>query len=112
MIQEEIGFSNDQMIFVGDQFGYPGTSSPFLALHEGIQTEKIKRGDHVLFWTIGTGYEFITMLYKYWFVSNKLLSLDLACFFVKVKWTDIIILSKSLDNFLESWENNFIHVVL
>lgn len=65
MIQEEIGFSNDHMIFVGDQFGYPGTSSPFLALHEGIQTGKIKRGDHVLFWTIGTGYEFITMLYKY-----------------------------------------------
>ena len=65
MIQEEIGFSEDQFIFVADQFGYTGTSSPFLALHEGIRTGEIKRGDYVLFWTIGTGYEFITMLYQY-----------------------------------------------
>lgn len=65
MIQDQIGFSEDQFIFVADQFGYTGTSSPFLALHEGIKTGNIQRGDYVLFWTIGTGYEFITMLYQY-----------------------------------------------
>lgn len=65
LIQDEIGFTDEQMIFVADQFGYSGTSSPFLALHEAIQTEKIQRGDHVLFWAIGAGYEFVTMLFQY-----------------------------------------------
>lgn len=65
LIQENIGFTDDQIIFVADQFGYSGTSSPFLALHEGTKAGKIKRGDYVLFWTIGIGYEFITMLFKY-----------------------------------------------
>lgn len=64
-IQNELGFKENHMIYVGDKFGYPGTSSPFLALHEGIKSGKIKRGDYVLFWTVGTGYEFITMLFKY-----------------------------------------------
>ena len=65
LIQENLGFQDEQVIFVADQFGYSGTSSPFLALHEGIQNGKIKRGDVILFWTIGSGYEFITMLFKY-----------------------------------------------
>ena len=64
-IQENIGFDDEQMIFVADQFGYTGTSSPFLALHEGVKDGNIKRGDYVLFWTIGTGYEFVTMLIQY-----------------------------------------------
>ena len=64
-IQENIGFSDDQIVFVADEFGYTGTSSPFLALHEGVKQGKIKRGDYVLFWTIGTGYEFVTMLIQY-----------------------------------------------
>lgn len=65
LIQENIGIADDQIIFVADQFGYTGTSSPFLALHEGVKRGKIKRGDYVLVWTIGTGYEFITMLLQY-----------------------------------------------
>lgn len=64
-IQENMGFHEDQIIFVADQYGYPGTSSPFLAFHEGIKTGKIQHGDYILFWTVGSVYEFITMLFKY-----------------------------------------------
>lgn len=64
-IRREIGFTPDQMFFVGDKFGYSGTSSPFLALYEGIKAGKIRRGDYILFWTVGTGYQFITMLFRY-----------------------------------------------
>jgi len=64
-IQENMGFHEDQIIFVADKYGYPGTSSPFIALHEAIQTGKIQHGDYVLFWTVGSVYEFITMLFKY-----------------------------------------------
>lgn len=65
MIQEELGFNSENILFVADEFGYSGTSSPFLALHEGVRTGKIQRGDYVLFWTIGTGYQFVTMLMQY-----------------------------------------------
>lgn len=65
LIQENIGFSDEQIIFVAEQFGYTGTSSPFLAFHQGVKEGKIQRGDYVLFWTIGIGYEFITMLIQY-----------------------------------------------
>ena len=64
-IQDHFDISEEKIIYVGDQYGYTGTSSPFIALHEGIESGKIKRGDLVLFWTIGGGHEFITMLFRY-----------------------------------------------
>lgn len=64
-IKERFDIADEKMIYVGDKYGYTGTSSPFIALYEGIETGRIKRGDTVLFWTIGGGHEFITMLYQY-----------------------------------------------
>lgn len=64
-IQERFNIPEEKIIYVGDEYGYTGTSSPFIALHEGIETGRIKRGDLALFWTIGGGHEFITMLFRY-----------------------------------------------
>ncbi|MFE8698346.1 ketoacyl-ACP synthase III [Cytobacillus sp. FJAT-53684] len=64
-IQERFNIPDQKMIYVGDRYGYTGTSSPFIALYEGIESGRIKRGDLILFWTIGGGHEFITMLFKY-----------------------------------------------
>ena len=64
-IQKHFDIPEEKVIYVGDKYGYTGTSSPFIALHEGIESGKIKRGDLILFWTIGGGHEFITMLFKY-----------------------------------------------
>lgn len=64
-IKEHYGLSDAQVPYVGDEFGYTGTSSPFLALYEGVKTGQIQRGDYVMFWTIGTGFELIATLYKY-----------------------------------------------
>lgn len=41
------------------------TTSPFIALYESIKEGKVKRGDYVIFWTIGSGSQSIVMLYKY-----------------------------------------------
>ncbi|PLR82800.1 hypothetical protein CVD25_11265 [Bacillus canaveralius] len=65
LIQNKFDIDDEKIVYVGDRFGYTGTSSPFLALHEGIKSGRIKRGDHLIFWTIGAGYQIITMLYKY-----------------------------------------------
>jgi len=64
-IQQLLNIDEEKVIYVGDQYGYTGTSSPFIALYDGIQTGKIKRGDYVMFWTVGAGHQFIAMLFKY-----------------------------------------------
>ena len=46
---------DEKIIIVGDKVGYTTTSSPFFCLNEGIETGRIKRGDTILFWTIGAG---------------------------------------------------------
>lgn len=65
LIQEELQENLDKMIYIGDEFGYTGTSSPFLALYRGIEQGRIKRGDHVFFWSVGTGWQICTMLFKF-----------------------------------------------
>lgn len=64
-IQENFSLDDSQLIYIGDEFGYTSTSSPFIALYRGIEAGTIKRGDHVLFWTIGSGFQLVSMLMKY-----------------------------------------------
>ncbi|MEK4386233.1 ketoacyl-ACP synthase III [Solibacillus sp. FSL W7-1464] len=64
-IQNHFNIPEEKIIYVGDRYGYTSTSSPFICLHEGIETGSIKRGDIVLFWTIGAGHEMVAMLFKY-----------------------------------------------
>jgi len=64
-IQEHLSLQEEQIIYVGDRYGYTGTSSPFIALYEGIAAGRIKRGDRILFWTIGSGFQLVAMLFRY-----------------------------------------------
>jgi len=64
-IQNHFEIPDKKIIYVGDKYGYTTTSSPFLCLYEGIESKRIKRGDIILFWTIGSGHEMIAMLFKY-----------------------------------------------
>lgn len=59
-----LGVGMDRVEFVGDRFGYTGTSSPFLALHHALQSGRVQQGDRVLFWSIGTGIETCALLWK------------------------------------------------
>lgn len=64
-IRELMNIDEGKSIYIGDKYGYTGTSSPFIALYESIKQGKIKRGDYVVFWTFGAGSQSIVMLYKY-----------------------------------------------
>ncbi|MBP1737486.1 MAG: 3-oxoacyl-ACP synthase [Oscillospiraceae bacterium] len=57
--------NESKSIFIGDQYGYTGTSSPFIALYESIKSGIVQKGDYVMFWTIGGGSENIAVLFKY-----------------------------------------------
>ncbi|RPJ95255.1 ketoacyl-ACP synthase III [Rummeliibacillus sp. TYF005] len=65
LLRDNLGLKDEQMVYVGDKYGYTGTTSPLLAMYEGIQDGRIKRGDTVLFWTVGIGWQLIAVLFKY-----------------------------------------------
>lgn len=64
-IRKLMNIDEDKSIYIGDKYGYTGTTSPFIALYEAVQQGKVKRGDYIVFWTIGSGSQSVVMLYKY-----------------------------------------------
>ncbi|MFS0559242.1 ketoacyl-ACP synthase III [Terribacillus sp. 179-K 1B1 HS] len=55
----------DKFYIIGDTYGYTGTSSPFIALNEAVESGKVTRGDYIVFWSIGAGYTACALLMKY-----------------------------------------------
>lgn len=64
-IRESLGIDEAHSLYIGDEYGYTGTSSPFITLYEGIERGLIKRGDYIVIWTIGCGSQNIGVLCKY-----------------------------------------------
>lgn len=62
---ERLEIEFDKFVFVGDEYGYTGTSSPFITLHKAVETGKVKRQDIVAFWTVGTNWTTCCLLWKY-----------------------------------------------
>lgn len=55
----------DKFIYIGNEYGYTGTSSPFIALYEAIKENRIQRGDLINMWTVGTHWTIVSILMKY-----------------------------------------------
>ena len=64
-VSKNIGIDDEIAIYIGDEFGYTSTSSPFIALHRAITSGKVQRGDKVLFWTVGAGWQNVAMVVEY-----------------------------------------------
>ncbi len=58
------GLSNDRQTYVGDKYGYTGVTSPFISLHEAMETDRVKEGDYLVFVSVGAGYNVVSLLYK------------------------------------------------
>lgn len=41
--------------YIGDKYGYTGTTSPFIALHHALEDGMVKRGDLFFLWSVGAG---------------------------------------------------------
>lgn len=65
MIKETLDEPDCKFPFVGDEFGYTGVTSPFMALSHSISKDKIKRGDYVILWTVGAGVVASCILLRY-----------------------------------------------
>lgn len=55
----------EKFTFVGDEFGYTGTTSPVIALAKALEQEELEIGDYVIFWTVGAGTTCVCVLYQY-----------------------------------------------
>lgn len=65
MVAEDLGESMDKFTFIGDEFGYTGTTSPMLAYARSIENNELEIGDYVIFWTVGAGTTCVCCLYQY-----------------------------------------------
>jgi 3-oxoacyl-[acyl-carrier-protein] synthase-3 len=55
----------DKCVFVGDEYGYTGVTSPFLAYAKLLERENLEIGDYIMFWTVGAGTTCVCALYQY-----------------------------------------------
>lgn len=59
---EKLGVGRDKYIFVGDQYGYTGTSSPIMALNE--IWDDLEDTGYLVFCSVAAGYSMSAVLYK------------------------------------------------
>ncbi|MET1247723.1 MULTISPECIES: 3-oxoacyl-[acyl-carrier-protein] synthase III C-terminal domain-containing protein [Sporolactobacillus] len=64
-LRELLGIDESRSLFIGSEYGYTGASSPFIAFYEALRQGSVKRGDYVMFWTIGAGSQNIAVLLRY-----------------------------------------------
>ena len=62
---KELEEDPDKFVFIGDEFGYTGTTSPFLAYARTVENNELSPGDYVVFWTVGAGTTCACVLYQY-----------------------------------------------
>ena len=64
LASEDLEEDIEKFKFVGDEFGYTGTTSPMLAYARSIEENELQIGEYVVFWTVGAGTTCATVLYK------------------------------------------------
>lgn len=62
---QSFGVEPERIPYVGDKYGYTGTTSPLLALHSAVKENKVNRGDYVALWSVGTNWTTCSMVLKY-----------------------------------------------
>ncbi|MDM1072184.1 ketoacyl-ACP synthase III [Empedobacter brevis] len=65
-IRDHFHLPEEKIPFCSKELGYTGASSPFLALDQYQKnTRQLEKGEYVLIWTLGAGYQAGLMLWKY-----------------------------------------------
>ncbi|GKU82953.1 ketoacyl-ACP synthase III [Niallia sp. NCCP-28] len=64
-IQQAFQEDSEKFLIVGTEYGYTGSASPFMVLEQAVKIGQVKRGDYVIFWSVGAGSTACAVLYKY-----------------------------------------------
>lgn len=62
---EKLGIDKSKTTYIGNEFGYTGTTSPVIALDRALKTEKIKKDDYVTLSSMGSGSVVTVLLFKF-----------------------------------------------
>lgn len=62
---EMLNVDCENFSYVGDEFGYTGTTSPIFGLRSAIRLGKVKEGSKVILCSVGAGYTMCCLLYKF-----------------------------------------------
>lgn len=65
LLREGLNVPEERSIYIGGEYGYTGPTSPFFVLNRALEENKVKRGDYVVFWTIGLSMQHMITLIKY-----------------------------------------------
>ena len=62
---EKLDIDKSRTTYIGDEFGYTGTTSPIIALDRALKSEKIRKGDYVTLASMGSGSVVTVLLFKF-----------------------------------------------
>lgn len=62
---EKLGLDDSRTTYVGNEYGYTGTTSPILALDRALKTNKINTGDYITLTSMGSGSLISALLFKF-----------------------------------------------
>ncbi|QUH21736.1 ketoacyl-ACP synthase III [Alkaliphilus sp. B6464] len=62
---KKLGINENKTTYVGNEYGYTGTTSPIMALHRALNTNKINKGDYVILASMGSGTTVTVLLFKF-----------------------------------------------
>ncbi|OTA15061.1 3-oxoacyl-ACP synthase [Xenorhabdus vietnamensis] len=65
LLCKALDVDQDKALFIGDKYGYTATNSPFVAFYEALERKKVTRGDLLIFWSVGAGWQSTALLMKY-----------------------------------------------
>lgn len=65
MVREELDEPEEKFPFIGDKYGYTGTTSPLLTMQHSIDNNELQRGDYVIFWSLAAGITTTVVLIRY-----------------------------------------------
>lgn len=64
ILQKNLDISWSKIEYIGDQYGYTGVNSPFIAYHSRLKKKLLNEGDLVVFWSLGAGYQTSLMIWR------------------------------------------------
>lgn len=62
---DKLGIDCSKTTYIGNEYGYTGTTSPILALDRALKTDKIQKGDYVTLCSMGSGTTVSVLLFKF-----------------------------------------------
>lgn len=65
LAMEKLGIDTGKTTYIGNEYGYTGTTSPIIALDRALKTGKINKGDYVTFASMGSGAVISVLLFKF-----------------------------------------------